>query len=243
MTRARLWVVSVLGSIFDPAATVRTVRAAAPVPIACALLAAVMLIGLGTLPRQLALLAQALPITGSDASSDLLRQAVGAGLRRLIIIDRLVPPPTLVIAGVLLGFAADPILGLAHDRRRELWAVLALGMVPLIIFRGGELLVSWLLPVGPHPTAGIATSLPRQFATGLDLFWPAPAPTAIEAFSARLNLFSLWSVGIWAAGLRELDGGRFAAWHMGLPLGTLACAGVFTWVLEGPVIATILGRP
>jgi hypothetical protein len=121
--------------------------------------------------------------------------------------------------------------------------VLALGLAPLVVLRLGELAVTWLLPVSPNPAPGIATSLPRQFATGPDLFWPGMAPTAVEALSARFNLFSLWSVLVWAVGLRQLDGGRFAAWQVLVPLFALAGAGAFTWILEGPVAATILGSP
>lgn len=73
--------------------------------------------------------------------------------------------------------------------------------------------------------------------------WSGTVPAWIEALSARANLVTLWCAGIWAAGLRQLDGGTLRAWHVALPAACLAAAGVLTWSLGPSVLALILGRP
>jgi hypothetical protein len=174
---------------------------------------------------------------------DAVTRAMLPGLTRLIVADRAIPPPTLMLAAVLLVLVADPLLALARERRPALWAVILAGLVPLVPWRLGEAAMSWLVPL-PGPTIpGLAVSLPREFEAGLDLFWRDAAPPAVEALSARLNAFSLWVVGLWAVGLRELDGTRLALWHVALPLACLAAAGLLTWLLEGAAVALILGTP
>jgi hypothetical protein len=57
-------------------------------------------------------------------------------------------------------------------------------------------------------------------------------------------LIVVWSVALWALGLRTLDGGkRLAAWHVLLPLACVVAAGIATWVLGPIVVAALLGRP
>lgn len=66
----------------------------------------------------------------------------------------------------------------------------------------------------------------------------------LELLDARIDLIVVWSVALWALGLRTLDGGkRLAAWHVLLPLACVVAAGIATWVLGPIVVAALLGRP
>ena len=237
------WAFSLPAALADPVGAAR--RAGdrpAPARTAAGLLALVVALGAGTLPRQLALLRHSLEPTGR-LLVDVHHRALAAGLTRLILFDRLVPPPTVLLAGVLLALAAEPMLSFAQDHRFRVRAVMVLGLAPLLVQRAGELAVAYLLTAPPHPTPGLAVVLPQQFATGPALFWSGVAPAWLEALSARINVMTLWSVGVWAAGLRELDGGRLRAWHVALPVFCLAGAGFITWSLGPSVLALILGRP
>jgi hypothetical protein len=206
------------------------------------LAAAWVALGLATVPRQLDILQVALVHTGDlllDAQSDALRE----GLVRLIIVDRLVPLPTALVAGLLLPLVAEPVLMLPAARRRELLAVVVLGLAPLAAERVGELVMTWATSVAPGMSAGEALQAPHRFVSGAGLFWrsSAPAPLWIELFEARLNLFTLWCGGLWSAGLRALDGPRWEAWHVLLPLACLAAAGLLTWAL-GPIVVPMVLR-
>jgi hypothetical protein len=61
--------------------------------------------------------------------------------------------------------------------------------------------------------------------------------------NARINLVTLWSVGLWAAGLRELDQRPWTLWHVALPLACLCGAGLVTWWLGPITLAIVLGNP
>ncbi|MBI4419764.1 MAG: hypothetical protein HY560_02990 [Gemmatimonadetes bacterium] len=206
------------------------------------LVALVMLLGAATLPRQLGLLQQALGPSGR-MSVDIHHEALHAGLTRVIWLDRLVPPPTVAIAGWLLALAAEPLLAYAQGQRARVRAVITLGLAPLVVQRAGELALSYILSAPSDPTPGLAVGLPQRLATGPALLWSGTVPAWIEALSARANLVTLWCAGIWAAGLRQLDGGTLRAWHVALPAACLAAAGSLTWSLGPSVLALILGRP
>src|SRR5437762_10697478 len=78
--------------------------------------------------------------------------------------------------------------------------------------------ITYLAEVSATPSPGVPVTLPHQFGTGPALFWwTGDAPAWIEALSTRVNLVTLWSVGLWAAGLRELDRRPFSIWHLALP--------------------------
>lgn len=196
-------------------------------------------LGVATLPRQIAALARSLPATGSavlDAQTDVLRM----GLLRLMVVDRLVPSPSLLAAALLLVLAAEPVLMLARDRRRAIWAVVLLGLAPLLVERVGELAISYAMSGGSVTTPGAAIELPHRFVTGLRALWGgAEMPRWVEIADARANLVSLWCMALWAVGLARLAECRLEPWHVALPAACVLAGGVATWVL-GPVVVPIL---
>lgn len=236
----------VLGTALANPGTACRAIAERPRPLALAglLAVAVTAAGAATLPRQLALLNQALA-PGGDMLRDLHHAAMQAGLLRLMVVDRLVPPPTLVVAAILLVIAADPVLAVAQDQRRVLWAVAVAGLTPLAVQRLGELVVTYLAVVPAHPVPGDPIALPQRFATGALLLWwrdDVPPPWLL-AVNARLNLFAGWSVAIWSVGLRQLDREPPTAWHVALPLGCVALAALTTYWLRAMAAALVLGTP
>ena len=201
-------------------------------------------LGLAALPRQLSVLRRALGPTGNVAL-DSHYEAMTAGLTRFMVVDRLVPSATLVIAAVLVVLLGGPVLSLAHDRRRALWSLALLGLAPLLVQQLGSLLLTCLASVPADPGPGDAISLPHRFHTGPLLAWTGDgaAPHWLELLEARLNLVSLWCVALWAAGLRMLDGGCLKAWHVAVPVASVAAAGVLTW-MGGPMgYSLLLGSP
>ena len=245
MTAIRRVAAQLAQSLVDPAAAARS-AASQPVPwfaLAVVILAAAA-IGAGPRPKQLDILGRALAFTG-DTMRDLRNAAMHDGLLRLIVIDRLVPPPTILLAALLVVGAADPVLVLPRDQRKMLWAVVLLGLTPMLVLRLGELAVTYEAVLDHAPRAGDAVSLPHDFITGPVLLWPGDAqpPVWLRSLSQRVNLLSAWSVALWAIGLRELDGRRFAAWQLLLPACCLAVAAAITWWLAPMSTALILGRP
>ncbi|HXV85348.1 MAG TPA: hypothetical protein VD793_01555 [Gemmatimonadales bacterium] len=213
-----------------------------PLALAAALLLAVTAVGAATLPRQLGLLDAALA-PGGNMLRDLQHAAMRAGLMRIVVVDRLVPPPTLVLAALFLVLACDPMLAAAQDRRRTLWAVAVLGLAPLMVHRAGELAVTYLAAPPAPLVPGFPIAVPQRFATGALLFWwgEDPVPPWLLAVNARLNLISGWSVVIWATGLKRLDRGPATAWHVGLPVTCVLLAGLVTYWLRGMTTALIIG--
>jgi hypothetical protein len=232
-------------ALVSPGAALRVI-AARPEPVAMALLLACMIVvaGAATLPRQLALLNQALAPTG-DPVRDTHLALMQAGLLRVIVVDRVVPPPTFVLAAVLLVLAVEPVLAVAEKRRRALWALAIAGLAPLVVHRLGELAVVYLSPAPDPLRLGDAIGLPQRFATGPALLWwgDGAPPAWLLSVNARLNLFAAWSVAIWAIGLRELDTGSPTPWHAALPAGCLLVAGLVTYWLKPVVAALVLGGP
>lgn len=243
-TRPLLW--CRFGTILvDPLGTVESVvrrpNFAGTLLTATALL---VLFGAATLPRQLSVLYLALASTGVSAV-DVHYAAMQDGLTRLIIADRLVPSPTLVLAAILLVLVAEPILAAARDRRETLLTLAVLGLAPLLVQQAGELVMTYYVNVGPDPAPGLAIELANRFVTGPLLLWTseARAPAWIEILDARVNLVSLWCVSLWALGLKVLDGERFQAWHIGVPVVSLAVGGIITWIVGPMVLSAVLGRP
>lgn len=217
-----------------------------PRPVALGILLGLVVVaaGMATLPRQLALLNQALAPTG-DPMRDMHLVRMQAGLLRVVVVDRLVPAPTFVLAAVLLVLAAEPVLAVAEERRRMLWALAIVGLAPLVVHRLGELAVTYLSPVPDPLRLGDAIALPQRFATGPALLWwsDGSPPGWLLSVNTRLNLFSVWSVAIWSIGLRELDRGDPTAWHVALPAGCVLVAGLITYWLKPVVSALVLGAP
>ena len=224
-----------------PQAARQAIARPRPMAWTAGVLALIALAGVSTLPRQLALLTASLAPTG-DLMQDMHYSALRDGLVRIILADRLVPPPTIVLGGAILALAAEPILALAEERRRAVWAVLLLGIAPLLIQRVGELAVTYLATTGPRPHPGDAVGLPQRFTTGPLLFWSAGDPPPwLLSVNQRFNLVSLWSLVLWSMGLRELDDRHWRAWHLALPVCCLGLAALFTWWL-GPMVTSIVLR-
>jgi len=230
--------------LVDPAGATHS-AATDPNPWSIALTVFTIAIVLGalSLPRQLALLGEALAPLGQVAL-DLHHEAMRSGLTRVILADRLLLSPTMLLAAGLVVLVSEPILSLADDRRKGLWAIALLGLAPLLVQEVGELTLTYLA-APTDPTPGEAVDLANRFVTGPLLFWrgETPAPLWLQILNSRLNLVTLWCVALWAMGLRALDGGRLQPWHVAVPLTSLGIAGVVTWIGTPLVTAALLGRP
>lgn len=236
-----------LGNVLlDPVGTIAAVlRRPQPVAGAVALGAAVVALGVAMLPKQLGLLDLVLAPTG-DALTDVGNAMLQRGLTRLIVVDRIAPPPALFLAGVLLGVAAEPVLALSRERRVAIWAVVVLGLAPVAIDRLGELVVAYLTPASASLPPGAIVTLPRRFATGPLLAWrgPEPPPGWLVLLDAHVNLVVAWTVALWSIGLRRLDGtSRWAIWHVGLPVACVAGAALVSWAAGPLLVSLVLGRP
>lgn len=217
-----------------------------PAWLAAVLGGVIVLLGAATVPRQLAILAAALAPAG-DALAEQQQLLLRAGVFRLMIADRLIPPPTPVLAALLLGLAAEPVLAQASDRRRAIWALVVLGLAPLVVGRLGELAITYLVPASSQLTPGDALTLPQRFASGPRLLWRggdgSPAPQWVELLEPRVNLVLGWSLGLWTLALKRLDGGGLAPWHVLVPGGCLLLAGLLTWALGPLAVAFLLPHP
>jgi hypothetical protein len=247
MKPRRIWTATFMVLAEPQRAITRALATPRPGHLLAAFALAGLVLGMGTLPRQLGLLDRALaPGAAGTAAPQI--GALAAGLTRLMVVDRLVPLPTVPVAAILLFLAAEPVLMLAASRRRELLVVIVLGLAPLLVLRLGELAMTWLVDVGGTLPPGEVLRLPHRFASGAVLFWRrgGPPPAALEVLEARVNLFSLWSLGLWAVGLAQLESRGVRAWHVCLPAACLAGAGVLTWVAGPIVLAGVLalgGQP
>ncbi len=233
------------GALVDPVGTARTVSRRAN--FEGALLAAggcLVALGLATLPRQLAVLERALSATG-NSSQDLHYELLENGLIRMIVADRLIPSPTILLAAVGVAILAEPLLALARDRRAALWTVAVIGLAPLLVQGLGDIALTYLTSFDSRPSPGDAISIANRFRTGPMLLWrgESSAPPWLVVVNARANLVSLWCVVIWAIGLCVMDGGRLRGWHLAVPLSSVAVGGVVTWILGPLVFSAILGRP
>lgn len=216
----------------------------APGALAAALLLLLAITGALTLPPAVG--AFDLAFTGGDPEPSGPRAAMRAGIVRLLVVDRLFPPPTASLAAAMVLLAAESVLSLSRDRRRAIAAVAVLGLAPLVVERTADFALAYLFR-DPAPMApGQALGLASRFVTGPLLLWRGAhvAPAWLETLDARCNLVLLWCVALWATGLRALDGrARLAVWHVVLPLACLAGAGLSTWVLGPTVLGMILGAP
>lgn len=237
---------TIAGVLVDPVRTIdRSLSAPRPWAVAATLGLALVALGLGTLPRQLALLGAAFPAS-ADPAADLAAQWMRSGLTRLMIADRLIPSPTLLLAGVLVGIAAEPVLVLPRERRPALWALVALGLAPLVVARVGELAISWILPLDAGAPPGAVIELPHRFRTGPALFWTAesPPPAWLERLDGALNLVTAWAVTLWSVGLARLDAGpKLEPWHVALPLICLGGGVLAVWLMAPLALAAVLGGP
>jgi hypothetical protein len=231
-----------LAVLVDPQGTLtRALASPRPWLLLAVVALAWLLLGLGTVPRQLVLMNAALAPVGVDEPARHLR-SLAAGLTRLMIVDRLVPLPAVLMAAVLLRLTAEPVLMLASNRRRELLVVIVLGLAPLVLLRAGELAVAWFTDVGSGIPPGEVLRLPHRFASGARLLWRegGPPPAVLEMLEARVNLFSAWSVALWAYGLSRLDTGGLRVWHTLLPVACLVGGGLVSWITGPLVLAGVL---
>jgi hypothetical protein len=229
------------GGLVDPVgAAFNAVARPAPFAVAAWLVALLVPMGVATLPRQFELLHRALPLVG-EPLIDAQQEALRAGLERLVVADRLVPSPSLLLAALALVVFAEPVLMLARDRRAALWAVAALGLAPLLVDRLGELALTYVAVGDGLLPPGEVLQLPHRFVTGPRLVWGGASPPGwLMVLEARVNLIALWSCALWTVGLNRLDGGRWAAWHIALPLACLLVGGLLSFLVGPLVIGAIL---
>ncbi|MFQ5702698.1 MAG: hypothetical protein ACE5HT_01595 [Gemmatimonadales bacterium] len=231
-------------ALIDPTRAMRdAVERPRAVAIGVTIVTVGALLGVATLPRQMAVLGEALQSSNPLVESHY--QVLRAGLLRLIWADRLVTSPGLVIAAAFVVLLAEPMLSLAVERKRVLASVAVLGLTPMLVQQVGELAVAYLTSLGAHPTPGDALNLPHGFSTGIKLFWGglAPPPQWVELLDDRLNLVTLWSVFLWSTGLGALEGNGVRPVHVGIPLAAMVCAGTLTWIAGPTALALVLGGP
>lgn len=233
-----------VAALVDPSGAVRAMTVDPdPVGVALALVILALALGAMALPGQLAVLHEALAPIGQSAL-DLHHRAMQSGLTRVIVAERLMLSPTVLLAASLVVLVGDPMLMLPADRRRSLWAIVLLGLAPLLVQQIGELALTYLA-VPTEPSPGEAVGLGGRFTTGPVLLWrgEAVAPYWLELIDSRLNLVTLWCVLLWVMGLRVLDGGRLRSWHIAVPLVSLGIASVITWIMTPLVVTALLGKP
>ena len=233
---------AMLSVLIDPIAGVRSAAREPPTAVWTVLLVTVVLIGVATIPRQLALLSSVFPSI-QDPMLSAQQQRLQAGLIRLISADRIVATPTLLLASVLVVIAAEPMLGRSENARGALWAVIGIGVSPIVVARLGELAITYVLPDSALSTPGSVITLPHRFTTGPLLFWrhAEPPSAALEAIDPRINLIALWCVVLWALGLRGLSARqRFETWHFALPVACVGITAVVTWAAAPLVVTAIL---
>ncbi|UCD25048.1 MAG: hypothetical protein JSW51_03760 [Gemmatimonadota bacterium] len=230
--------------LVDPAGATRSaVTGSNPWAIGLMVLGVAMALGALSLPRQLALLSEALAPLGQVAL-DMHREAMRSGLTRVILADRLVPSPTIVLAATLIAVVSHPLLSLADDRRTGIWVIALLGLAPLLVQEVGELALTYLAAPA-DPTPGEAVSLSNRFVTGPLLLWrgETPAPLWLQILDSHINAITLWCLALWTMGLRALDRGRLQTWHVMVPITSMGIAGVITWVGTPLATAALLGKP
>jgi hypothetical protein len=172
----------------------------------CGLLLLAGILGAASLPRLLALLAATLAPGGTPlgaAHTDALR----AGLTRYVVADRLLPPPPLVIAALMVGLVAAPVLAERRVAGRAVCGVLAVGAAPLVVQRLGELLVVWATP-GDGLVAGDVVGLAARFNVGLAGLLAAAGLTpggTLSVVAEAVNATGIWVVLLWGWGLARLD--------------------------------------
>ena len=225
------------GDLLDPRSAMRSVMERPLVGSTAMVLGITLVVlGLATLPRQMQALTRAFARDSLDHTQVTM---LLDGLSRLLVVDRTVPSPSLLLAAVLVLLLAEPVLCLVPSRRPALRGIALLGLAPLLVDRVGELVLTYLSR--PPAVPGHILQLPDRFTTGPMLFWPTEAaPVWAQLLEPHLNLISLWCVGLWTVGLWTLDGCGFARWHLGLPLAALTGGGLIAWALTQPVVTLVL---
>lgn len=174
------------------------------------------------------------------------RAVLGRGLTRLLLAQLLAPPPYLIVAGVFLGLTAGPIVRLAGGSARATWSVVAVGVLPFLGQRLGQVLTVWALPVTALGTPGAVMQAAHRFSTGplpiLSATVGLPSP-AWQQVLMHVTLVDAAVISLWAAGLRRLDGApRLRAWHVGFAAGAVAAGAAVTAAFTPIVLPLVLGR-
>ena len=163
-------------------------------------------LGAASLPRLLALLTATLAPGGPPLAAEH-TDALREGLTRYLVADRLLPPPPLVIAALMVGLVSAPVLAERHVAVRAVCGVLVVGASPLVVQRVGELLVVWATP-GDGLVAGDVAGLAARFNVGLAGLFSAAglAPGgALSVVAEAANGIGMWVVALWGWGLARLD--------------------------------------
>ncbi len=241
-----------LRAVATPTAALLETRTGPDPLVLASVVVLVSCLGALALPRLLGLLAASLA-TGRSPLLDAHAAVLRAGLARLVVADRLLPPLPYCFAAALLALAAAPLLAERGVRPLTVVCVIAAGASPLLLQRLGELAVVWLVP--PDGLAsGDIVSLPARFNVGaagvLAAMGTLPGGWAGVAAEAA-NAVGIWVVGLWGAGLALLARGETAAarsaalpaWPFVLAAAAYA-AGHAAYAAAFPLyMVVVMGRP
>ncbi|MFQ5551159.1 MAG: hypothetical protein ACE5FJ_07980 [Gemmatimonadales bacterium] len=202
----------------------------------------VILILVGVLPSYVSMVVQhdALQSVAVALGTSELGFHVGvmhAGIERLIAFDRLSPPFTVIIAGMMVHVIATESLALDRVERRQLAVMLVAACGPLVLQRWVEMIVV-MVRLESVASVGDVVELSQFAATA----WLTP----FEAFGKlgaeigrRASAFALWTVGIWSAQLWAWKArSRLAVYApvVGLAFGCLVT------LLLGPTVIRLILR-
>jgi hypothetical protein len=225
------------GPALDDAAVHRVV---APASLVCCL----AVLGALALPRLLDVLGVVLPPTGQellDAHLGMLR----AGLRRLLLFERLVFPLPFLMGGTVLWLVAAPVLAGRGVTAGTVGGVLALGTAPLLVQRCGELAVVLAVPAAGLG-AGDVAGLPARFNVGVAGVLAAAglaAPGWLGVAAEAASGVGAWVVVLWVWGLARLDRDATRSPHDGHALWwSVAAVSAYAagWVLYAALYPTLL---
>jgi len=195
-----------LSALGEPGAAMDVAGSRYPVRAVAGLLLSITVLGAASLPRILALLGMTLAPVGSPLAAAH-AAALHDGLVRYVVADRLLPPPPLVLAAVLVALVATPMLAARRVAWTAVCGVLAVGAAPLVVQRLGELIVVWTTPADGL-VAGDVASLATRFNVGLAGILSAAGRTPDGAWGIAAdatNAIGLWVVALWGWGLARLD--------------------------------------
>ena len=195
-----------LTALGEPGAAMDVAGSRHPLLAVASLLLLAAALGAACLPRLLPLLDASLAPAGSPLAQAHLA-LLHDGLVRYVVADRLLPPLPLLIAALLVGLLAAPILAGRRVHWSAVCGVLAAGAAPLLVQRLGELIVVWTTPADGLVTgdvAGLATRFNVGLAGILAAAGQAPGG-ALGVVADAANAVGLWVVALWGWGLARLD--------------------------------------
>jgi hypothetical protein len=206
-----------LRALWSPHAALEEAGTAHGLTAAVVLALGIAALGAAALPRLFALLTVSLAPSGQPML-DAHLSVLGAGLRRYVVADRLLPPPPFLLGGLMIAMFAGPILAgrdaRGRGRGRAIASVLVAGAAPLLVQRLGELAVVLAAPADAL-VAGDVVRLPARFDVGVSgaLTLAGVAGTGwLSVVAEAVNAPGVWVVWLWGWGLARLD--------RGAPVGT-----------------------